>query len=630
MKYMRRKFLVLTSVLLCAIIMNSYFINNIVTVQAATAPTAETKKKTLYVGGKEYKIKLKNLSSKAIILYQSSDEAVATVTAKGVVKPLAKGNVIITAFIRQHNEYYYVDIDITVKKPSITINELSGFVISDSNANNSFVIAGSIKEKIAFIGYSITLFAEIKGLREPSIEWSSSNKNVATIEAATGKVTAKSVGTTIITAKDKKTGTKASITIIVDKDAYNIILRKNESSKNKYIDSEDCMEISSSSDIYNIIYGLGVSRYYHDVSDEYRVSTIYNWITENIYYDEDYSVGITKTSPSNPESTVLNKYAVSEGYANLLTEMLRWVRIPCIKVIGKRWTEADGVPSYTNYVWNEIYLNGRWITVDIAKDSGNIYKNGVFNKGQATRNHYDIDIETLSKTYLIEYRESGMPNTLICSDKGYRYYVESGNVTIVGFESSIEKELKIPETLGGYTVSYISEKAFSRSHVSGGYELILPSTIKYIGLEAFYAQNITGKISIPKNVEHIGTYAFSYNRVSEFYVDPSNQYYCSMDGVLYDKQITTLYFYPTSSERTSFTVPKTTTTLACTSFARATNLQRLIVENEATWFSGYTFASCTLDIYAKTNSVIHYNLITFDYTPQKLTFKDIDQLNQYE
>lgn len=55
------------------------------------------------------------------------------------------------------------------------------------------------------------------------------------------------------------------------------------------------------------------------------------------------------------------------------------------------------------------------------------------------------------------------------------------------------------------------------------------------------------RINIGKNVEKIGVWAFENNQnLKEFSVDPENKYFCSVDGVLFTKDMKELLFYPLS------------------------------------------------------------------------------------
>jgi hypothetical protein len=58
------------------------------------------------------------------------------------------------------------------------------------------------------------------------------------------------------------------------------------------------------------------------------------------------------------------------------------------------------------------------------------------------------------------------------------------------------------------------------------------------------AESLT-KITIGKNVKEIGEWALTNNQhVTEYAVDPENEYFCAVDGVLFTKDMKTLCFYP--------------------------------------------------------------------------------------
>lgn len=155
-------------------VINGYSGSGQMKAQAVTvSPSAEIAKKTLYVKGASYTIKLKNVSSKATVTYKTSKKSVATVTSKGVVKPIGKGSTTITVTIKQNKKTYTVKIAITVKNPSVSITE-------------------SVTSLAA--GDRLTLTAKANGLKNPTIVWDSSDAKVAAIGKKTGKVTAKSAG----------------------------------------------------------------------------------------------------------------------------------------------------------------------------------------------------------------------------------------------------------------------------------------------------------------------------------------------------------------------------------------------------------------------------------------------------
>lgn len=124
------------------------------------------------------------------------------------------------------------------------------------------------------------------------------------------------------------------------------------------------------------------------------------------------------------------------------------------------------------------------------------------------------------------------------------------------------KEIEIPES-----VTELGEKdtvnRFAMFEYCFGLEkVIIPenSRLKYIESGAFYeAGNMDGlEIYIPEQVEEIGWAAFD-GSFSSIKVSENNNNYCSEDGVLYSKDMTTLISYPKLKKSESFKVPKTVT-----------------------------------------------------------------------
>lgn len=98
--------------------------------------------------------------------------------------------------------------------------------------------------------------------------------------------------------------------------------------------------------------------------------------------------------------------------------------------------------------------------------------------------------------------------------------------------------------------------------------LSLPSTLESIGDYTFCItdsdfDNIN--INIPTSVNYISPTAFS-SRVNNFTVDKNNKYYTAKDGVLFNKDMTTLIQYPTSRNIDGYFVPNTVTNIYVTAF----------------------------------------------------------------
>lgn len=152
--------------------------------EAAKVPTVTAAEKTLYVGYKNYTIKLKNTSKSAAITYKSSNGKVASVSSKGVVKPVAKGTATITVTIGQDGKKYKSKISIVVEEPYFEPEEF---------------------EDIFTLGSKHTLKAKVYGMDADRLEWSANDSSVIKIEKKSGVLTAVGVGTTKVVLRDKIT-----------------------------------------------------------------------------------------------------------------------------------------------------------------------------------------------------------------------------------------------------------------------------------------------------------------------------------------------------------------------------------------------------------------------------------------
>ncbi len=105
------------------------------------------------------------------------------------------------------------------------------------------------------------------------------------------------------------------------------------------------------------------------------------------------------------------------------------------------------------------------------------------------------------------------------------------------------KELKLNEGLrylgdGAFVNGeYAYNKTFDLTHVT------LPSTLTYIGIECFLRMPLQ-EINIPANVKFIGESAFAMTDISKYTVDPANENFHVVDGILYSKDNSVLYAVP--------------------------------------------------------------------------------------
>lgn len=147
------------------------------------------------------------------------------------------------------------------------------------------------------------------------------------------------------------------------------------------------------------------------IGDDYeKVQAIHDWVAEEIYYDKDYLHGKTSKTNINSIAVLNNKYAVCSGYANLTNDLLAAAGIPSRQVIGYAlgitstggWEDFNLREIEPNHVWNEVYVDGRWIIVDTTWDSSNNYEGKKFTKGEGVSQlYFDVTVPFFSNTHKV-------------------------------------------------------------------------------------------------------------------------------------------------------------------------------------------------------------------------------------
>lgn len=97
--------------------------------------------------------------------------------------------------------------------------------------------------------------------------------------------------------------------------------------------------------------------------DEAKLKKIYNYVVSNIRYDAAKLGTLPTTYVPSVSDIYSSKSGICYDFASLTGAMLRSVGIPTKLVMGY----ADGVTGY--HSWNEVYIDGKWVTVDTSYDS---------------------------------------------------------------------------------------------------------------------------------------------------------------------------------------------------------------------------------------------------------------------
>ncbi len=227
---------------------------------------------------------------------------------------------------------------------------------------------------------------------------------------------------------------------------------------------------------------------------------------------------------------------------------------------------------------------------------------------------------------------------VVDSTGNYKYAIlQDGTAKIVKYLKE-EGAVKIPAALDGHPVTGIGERAFFFKGSITGIEI--PDTVTVIGSESFYGTGIK-EVTIPEAVVRIGDFAFGHclnlkrlfipqnvreiggnivqisDNLKEIEVDSRNAAYKSVDGVLYNKDVTELlampggkdmagFRFPESVERigryafylcehasfTELVIPDRVTTIESVAFFLCRNLKRVVMGENVTEIGECAFIHC--------------------------------------
>jgi len=178
--------------------------------------------------------------------------------------------------------------------------------------------------------------------------------------------------------------------------------------------------------------------------------------------------------------------------------------------------------------------------------------------------------------------------------------VDLSEVTIVAYSGT---EGPLSPDYRTYHANEIPDNAFPIAPCVGqNYfkSFILPSSITSIGSYSFYNCKFLTSINIPASVTNIGVNAFGgCNALIN--VDAANPNYSSIDGVLFDKNKTSIIHCPISKTG-NYTIPSSVTSIIIFAFESCEKLSSITIPTSVTSVEELAFTTCSASINVDVNN----------------------------
>jgi hypothetical protein len=172
--------------------------------------------------------------------------------------------------------------------------------------------------------------------------------------------------------------------------------------------------------------------------------------------------------------------------------------------------------------------------------------------------------------------------------------VDLSAISVVGYTGG-EGTIGTNPTVYTYNPNWIPEGAFCKSDLSTGKtsltEIKLPLNIDTIGGYSFALSSNLKSLYIPSTVKYLVYKAF-WKSSSAITVDQNNQYFSSIDGVLFSKDLSVLLFYP-GSKIGSYSIPASVIGIGNYAFSNCTNLTSVTLPSTLAYLNMGAFEYCT-------------------------------------
>lgn len=148
------------------------------------------------------------------------------------------------------------------------------------------------------------------------------------------------------------------------------------------------------------------------------------------------------------------------------------------------------------------------------------------------------------------------------------------------------------ESINLSNVNRIPEEAFEYCYKLK--DVTLSQTVEIVESEAFRYCTSLEKISFSKKLVYLSDSALSNcTSLQEINIENGNQQYCSIDGVLFNKDVTKLITYPSGKKESEYEIPSSVYEISDEAFANCKSIEVIRCDNKIKLFGIRVFSGCS-------------------------------------
>lgn len=174
---------------------------------------------------------------------------------------------------------------------------------------------------------------------------------------------------------------------------------------------------------------------------------------------------------------------------------------------------------------------------------------------------------------------------------GDYHYTSDGSEITLTYYAGPGGAISLPGSINGLPVTTLRGSFCSQNNTLTS--VTIPDNVTQIGDSAFSQCSHLASVSFPASLTSIGTGAFSRcERFAAYTVDPGNSDFSSLQGILFNKDKSTLIDCPTTKGG-NYSIPSTVSHIADFAFDTCTQLNQVTVPSSVSHIGKYAFLDCS-------------------------------------